>query len=436
MLPTATTCPVALILPPSILPVTSAEPADNKPAVFMLAPVMFPLAVIVPAEFKFPTPAVPVIVAVPAATTPAVVKFPPDTLPVAVTRPPVFTLPAVTLPVATTALVDLSNVNAVLPVNNSSSLNCIVVLAPPASMLPTMLPIKYGAVMLPVATTCPGVFMLPAARLPVMLPVAALTSPVAATLPPDTLPVAATSPAVLKLAPVMLPVADTCPLVVRLLPATLPVASTRPAVVKFPPDTLPVASTRPPVTTFPPVTLPVAVTRPVVTKLAPDTLPLACTVPPDKKSAAETVFNTLTFVRFCAPNPLPSKFVVKLPPITSALKNWRSVAPVTFCVTLAVTATIGITSMFATVVICVSSVIFTFAMLFLSATLCYNKFAALCQQITFVLCSNVGLWWIISITPRSALSRCHSSQCPSDEHIVFSVTGCTYCLTHWFGYIF
>ena len=80
-------------------------------------------------------------------------------MPTALIAPPVTMLPAVTVPVMPTALVVLLNVKPGLPANKSLSLNWTWVLAPPASMfpvmLPTKLPIKLGATMLPVLLTVP-----------------------------------------------------------------------------------------------------------------------------------------------------------------------------------------------------------------------------------------------------------------------------------------
>ena len=66
-------------------------------------------------------------------------------LPVAEIKPPVSKLPPVMLPELIRALDALSNVNAALAPNRSPSLNCTCVLAPAASMLPLMLPMKLEA---------------------------------------------------------------------------------------------------------------------------------------------------------------------------------------------------------------------------------------------------------------------------------------------------
>ena len=97
-------------------------------------------------------------------------------------------LPAVMLPVADTAFDVLSNVNAAEPFRMSPSLNCMLVLAPPASILPLILPIKFCAVTLPLNT----------APVPVTLEVALM-------LPPMTLPTALILPAslMLTLSPVL-----------------------------------------------------------------------------------------------------------------------------------------------------------------------------------------------------------------------------------------
>ena len=158
-----------LILPPVILPT-----AVIKPAVMTLPPVTLPVAVTCPAVRTLPPVTLPVAVTVPlvticppvmlpaALTTPAVEKSAPVMLPTAEIRPLTLRLPLVTLPVITTVFEALLKVNAALPAKISPSLNCTCVLAPPASTLPSMLPMKKGAVILPVAETMPVVRRLPA----------------------------------------------------------------------------------------------------------------------------------------------------------------------------------------------------------------------------------------------------------------------------------
>ena len=156
---------------------------------------------------------------------PEVSKSAPVMLPTAEIRPLTLRLPLVTLPVITTVFEDFTKVKAGLPARISLSLNCTCVLAPPASMLPNMLPIKYGAVMLPEAETMPVVLTFPACTLPAV-----------SMLPPVMLPVTVAKPPVLRLPPSMLAVAET--VVAVTLPTnvgavTLPVADTSPVVRRF-----------------------------------------------------------------------------------------------------------------------------------------------------------------------------------------------------------
>ena len=163
-----------------------------------------------------------------------VMTLPATTLPVVLTVPAVLMLPPVTLPATTTASVVLSKVNPAEPDSKSLSLNWTCVFEPPASMLPEMLPIKFGAVMLPAAVIVPGVSMLPPVTLPVALMVAAETRPAVMRLLPVTLPVAVTTPAVLMLPPTILPVAVTVP------PNTLPPVILPADVIVAPLTTVPI----------------------------------------------------------------------------------------------------------------------------------------------------------------------------------------------------
>ena len=116
-------------------------------------------------------------------------------------------LPILALPVIVTTLLDLLNVNAVTELALPASLNTTPVLAPGITILPeilpTTLPIKFGAYTLPVKFA-----VLPDnSKLTVALAVVRL-------------------PAVIKLLPVMLPVAVIKPPVIRLAPVTFPVTDT------------------------------------------------------------------------------------------------------------------------------------------------------------------------------------------------------------------
>ena len=95
----------------------------------------------------------------------------PVMLPVALTKPAVKILPPCTLPATVTKLAVLSNVNpAEAPNISPVSLNCTCVLEPAAStlpvMLPMILPIKYGAVTLPVDEILPLLMILPDVTVP------------------------------------------------------------------------------------------------------------------------------------------------------------------------------------------------------------------------------------------------------------------------------
>ena len=97
-------------------------------------------------------------------------------LPVMVVVPPTLSVPAVAMlppvivPLAVSAAVDLLNVKPLLALAMLLSLKIICVLAPGEAilplMLPTTLPIKYGATTLPAACTSPPVLMLPPVTLP------------------------------------------------------------------------------------------------------------------------------------------------------------------------------------------------------------------------------------------------------------------------------
>ena len=80
-------------------------------------------------------------------------------MPVADTKPAVIKLPTSALPTIVTKLLVLLNVNAVLVLALPASLNTTPVLEPGITMLPlilpTTLPIKLAAVILPVAVRVP-----------------------------------------------------------------------------------------------------------------------------------------------------------------------------------------------------------------------------------------------------------------------------------------
>ena len=124
-------------MPATILPLAETVAVDTSPVMTALPPSKLPDAVIVTpvtAAFELTLPArtLPVAVTVAVVTSPTVVR-----------------LPAATLPLTVTKLLALLNVNAAEPFRMSLSLNCICVLAPPASMLPNILPKKFCAVTLP-----------------------------------------------------------------------------------------------------------------------------------------------------------------------------------------------------------------------------------------------------------------------------------------------
>ena len=122
-------------MPPLTLPV-----AFTSPPVLILPPSMLPVATIKPPVPKLPTLA----------------------LDVTLNTPPVVKLPADKLPDAVTTLLVLSNVNAVLVLAVPASLNTTPVLDPGIvilpEMLPTTLPIKFGAVTLPLTPKVPVTF--------------------------------------------------------------------------------------------------------------------------------------------------------------------------------------------------------------------------------------------------------------------------------------
>ena len=138
------------------------------------------------------------------------------------TLPPVDILAAVMLPLIDTAFDILSNVNAVLVLALPWSLNTTPVLAPGITMLPeilpTTLPMKFGAYTFPVKFA-----VLPDnSKLTVALEVV-------------------TFPAVIKLLPVMLPIAVINPPVPILPMLALPATVIKPVVEMFPAPILPTA---------------------------------------------------------------------------------------------------------------------------------------------------------------------------------------------------
>ena len=144
-------------LAPVILPVTDA-----------LLPVITPptvdAAVCVPVTLELEPVITPPTVDA-AVTVPEALTEVPNTLPLK--------LVALTLPPTVTRFDVLSNVNPdVAPKISPVSLNCTCVLDPAASILPLILPIKFVAVIVPVATTLPAVMLpLKFVFVPITLPI-------------------------------------------------------------------------------------------------------------------------------------------------------------------------------------------------------------------------------------------------------------------------
>jgi len=147
-----------ILLVPFVRPDVLIVTNDRLPApsVDITCPPVPPLTYTLPIAPKL---LVPLTLSVPALTLPVVVTLPPVILPVAVTNPPVPILPIFALPVILTTLLTLSKVNAVLEFALPASLNTTLVLEPGITtlpeMLPEMLPMKFAAVILPVALKLP-----------------------------------------------------------------------------------------------------------------------------------------------------------------------------------------------------------------------------------------------------------------------------------------